>query len=454
MTLLIDRVDPVQSVYYPQCLCTLGVVFETFGDPKAPVAIPVVPIDASVFINSYREADTFSVTFDASGLPVSPELIRAGAVELYFFQQRGIGQYPQGVVASDDDILDGLSPTIVGLFDEVSVAYDDGGRWVSIEGTDYTSLFLAKKWGTKGKKGLRTKRVPSGRPLDKVLQLIIDEVESAEVMQLSVEPPDLKMPTVGRSEGRCTRKGLPVRDKDNYWDVMYDLAVRYGFILFVRGDKVVLTQPKTYVAGKSETRFMAWGRNLTSLRMSRKISKVTVPVIEVRSWDEKEKKIVKGRYPKNRRIKPVTGLGTERDEIRVMHINGVRSTKRLEQIAENAYNLLARAEHEIEIETMDLKDLKGNDLLELAAGDAVSIGLEPYTSDMLEGMNTGQRYQRLRDLNYDDDVARTIASTFDTINIFKKPFRLKEASLDWSASDGLSISAVLQNFINVSGETA
>jgi hypothetical protein len=322
-----EQAKPVQSLYYPQCLCTLGVVFENFGDPKRPRAIPVLPTSATVFINSYKEADTFSVEFDALSMPVVPELIRAGSVELYMFQTRGIGQNPESLIAGDGTILDGLRPTIVGLFDEASMEFDDSGRLVSIDGTDYTALFTSKQWGSPLKaskakgipRGMRNKRVPSGKPLDVVLEQLMGEVESAEVMSLSVEPWWLDMPVVGRAEGRTNRKGLPVKDKDNYWDVMYDLAVRYGFILFVRGLDVVLTQPRNYIAGKTEPLKMAWGRNLLSLKMSRKIGKEQVPIIEVRSYDEKRRKIIKGRYPKNRKVTPVTGLGTKRTEIRVMH---------------------------------------------------------------------------------------------------------------------------------------
>lgn len=461
MSPLPQSIVPRPEVFYPQCLCDLGIVFENFGDPKSPIGVPVIPKTASVFINSYKEADTFSVTFDAARLPVVPELIKAGSLSIYMFQTRGIGQQPERTVAGED-WFGYVPPTIQGIFDEASMDFSEDGRWVSIDGKDYTSLFLAKQWGSPVKaskkknipRGMRNKRVPSGLPLDRVLQQIIDEVESAEVMTLRVEPDELlaDMPIVGRAEGRCTKRGLPVKDKDNYWDVMYDLAVRYGFILFVRGLDVVLTRPRNYLEGKSNVRKMAWGRNLTALRMKRKIGREQVPVIEVRSYDETRRQVLKGKYPKNPKAKPVTGLGTIHDEVRVYHVLGVRSVKTLEQIAENAYNLLARSEQSIEIETRDLTDLEGNDILDLAAGDAVSISLEPYTTDLLEGKTVDQRYVALVELGYDRTVARTIASSFEKLDIFRRPFRLREANLEWTEGDGLDISITLQNYVNITGE--
>lgn len=346
--------------------------------------------------------------------------------------------------------------------------FSDDGRWVSIDGTDYTSLFIAKQWGSKLKaskkkgipKGLRNKRVPSGRPLDDVLREIIAEVESASVMTLVVEPYDLyeelvvkkRMPIVGKSEGRCTKGGLPVKDKDTYWDVMYDLAVRYGFILFVRGLDIVLTRPKNYVAGRTQVRKMAWGRNLTSLRMKRKIGKEQVPVIEVRSYDENRRQVLKAQYPDKTSKQPVTGLGTIKDEVRVYHVHGIRDVKQLKQIAENAYNLLARSEQSVDIETRDLKDLEGEDILNLATGDSISVSLEPYTTDLMEGKSKSQRFATLVELGYDRDVAKTIADSFDKLDVFKHPFRLREANMEWDEDNGLSIAMTLQNYVNITGE--
>lgn len=452
---------PRPEVFYPQCQCVLGVVFENFGDPKSPVAIPVQPKSASVFINSYKEADSFSVEFDAARLPVVPELIRAGSVELYFAQSRGVGQPMERTVAGER-WYGSVPPTIVGLFDEASMDFSEDGRWVSIDGIDYTSLFTAKQWGEKLKAnkkagvpaGMRSKRVPSGKPLDEVLAILIDEVESAKAMRFVIEPEELetKMPIVGKAEGRCTKGGLPVKDKDNYWDVMYDLAVRYGFILFVRGLDIVLTKPRNYIAGKSDVRKMAWGRNLTSLRMKRKIGKEQVPIIEVRSYDEQRRQVLRGRYPLNPRKQAVTGLGTIRDEVKVYHVHGVRSLHQLNAIAENTYNLLARSELEAEVETRDLTDLGGDDILNLAAGDAIGVSLEPYTTDLLEGKSSDQRFATLVDLGYDRQVARTIANSFGKLDIFKRPFRLREANMEFDADSGISISMTLQNFVNITGE--
>lgn len=447
------------NLFYPQARVTLSVVFENFGDPAQPKVFPVVPRSIQVFSNSYNEADTWSVEFDARDLPVSPELIRGGAVEIYLFQTRGLGQIPETIRASDPDsaIIDGLEPTIVGLFDEVQLDMGEDGRFITIDGTDYTSLFLAKQWTRKAGNGRG--RIPTGKRLDQILEQLMRQVESADAMTLSFEGTDLEgtplarssLPIVGAAEGRAHRKGIPVRQSESYWDVMYNLAVRYGYILFVRGLKVVLTTPQAYVAGRSKDRKMAWGRNLLNIRLNRRIGKVQVPVIEVRSYDEKRRKVIIARYPKNKKQKPVTGLGTKRDEVHRMTIPGISSKAQLERVAETVYNLRGRSEQTVEIETRDLRDLEGTDLLELRAGDALSIGFDPFNqySVLIEGQSEDQRRATLVDLGYEPTVATAIAASFDRINLFKRPFRVKEVTFDWSHDGGVSIAAQLQNFVNI-----
>jgi len=463
-----SRLANRQNLFYPQARVVLSVFFENFGDPDKNHVFPVQPRQITVYANSYKEADTWSIEFDAEDLPVTPEMIRSGAVEIWIFQAQGIGPtaFPEVIRAKDDPNtarLEGLEPTIAGLFDDVEMEFSDSGRLVTISGQDYTALFLAKQWDPR-KSGNGRGRIPSGKPLDTVLRKLIGQVDTTGTMNLLVEGVDLdgnplKMPIVGSGEIRTNKKGIPVKGSDNFWDVMYGLAVRYGFILFVRGLNVILTTPQAYVNGRTLTRKMLWGRNIRSLHVRRRMSKVVTPIIEVRSYDETTRKILKARYPKNKKQQPITGIGTKRDEVRVFNIPGIRSQKQLAQVAETVYNLVSRSEQVIEFETMDLRDAEGTDLIELRAGDAVSIGFDTFNKEsvILEGQVEAQRIQTLVGLGYDNEVAAEIASSIDRVNLFKRPFRVREATLEWSHDGGLSIMAELQNFINIadvgSGDT-
>jgi hypothetical protein len=450
-----------QNVFYPQARVVLSVYFENFGDPDKAHIIPVSARSIQVYSNSYKEADTWSVEFDAKDLPVMPEMVRSGACEIFLFQSQGIGQLPEVVRAKDDPNtarIEGLEPTIVGLFDNMDIEMSNNGRTVSIDGTDYTALFASKDWDPK-KSGNGRGRLPNGKKLDAILQTLMNQVDGAKNMTLKIEGKDangnpLTMPTVGASETRTNKKGIPVKLGDNYWDVMYSLAVRHGFILFVRNLEVVLTSPQTYHNERSKIRKMVWGRNLRALRVRRRMGKTTTPIIEVRSYDDTKRKVRKARYPKNKKQVPITGVGTKKDEVKIFNIPGIREEAQLARVAETVYNLKARSEQTVEMETMDLRDVEGTDMIELRSGDAVSIGFDSFNDQetILEGQSAQQRIRTLVSLGYDSQVAATIASSIDRVNVFKRPFRVREATLEWSHSDGLSIAAELQNFINIADQ--
>ncbi len=464
-----------QNVFYPQARVTLSVVFENFGDPDKPKNFPVQPRAITVYSNSYNEADTFSVEFDAQDLPVTPELIRAGSCEIFLFQTPGLGKdnLAQTLKAKDNPdtpIKEGLEPSIVGLFDEVSMEFSDAGRTITIDGTDYTALFLSKQWIPKKQRnpdaeasGNKAGRIPTGKRLDRTLKLLMGQVPSAKVMTLAIEGvkadgsplTSADLPIVGSAESKANRKrGIPVKSGSNYWDVMYNLTVKHGFIIFVRGLKVVLTTPQAYVQGRTVARKMAWGRNLLGLRIGRRIGKVQTPIVEVHSYESKSRKPIKARYPANKKQFQVTGLGAKRDEIKIVNIPSVRDKGVLARIAEVYYNLTARSEQTVEIETMDLRDMEGTDLLEMRAGDSLTIGFDPFnqSSVLIEGQNEQQRVQTLLSLGYDEGVAQKISKTFDFLNLFKRPFRVREVTFEWSHDGGLSIAAQLQNFININDQ--
>jgi len=453
---------PRPNVFYPQARCTLSVIFEEYEAPDAddftrgvPRTFDVIPKAMTIHSNSYKEADTWQLTFNANDLPVSPELIRTGAAQLYLFAARGIGDRPKALRGDGGDEpveagFLGVVPSMVGLFDEVETAFGEDGRWVTITGQDYTSLFIAKQWKPK-------RRLPAGQRLDRIVALLKDEVESARAMRLVIDPPELagKMPIVGAEAGRTNKKGESVPDTNTYWDAIYKLCIRHGFIVFVRNLELVITTPQAFMGARPSPRLMTWGRNLLTLKMKRRMAKETVPVIECRSYDESTRTVVRGRYPETGKgaKKAVTGLGTRKEETRLYTIWGIRSAKRLAEIAETTYNLVARAEQSIVLTTRDLVDSEGKDLLGVRTGDALAIAFdERFGAGMMESLSWEQRVEALVALGYDRAVAVEVALGFEDVNLFRRPFRVKSSTLEWTSEGGLEVQVELQNFVNIRGQ--
>lgn len=431
-----------KEYFYPAARVDFQVSFENYDreNPAQPKAFPAVPRSLTINRNSYKEADTFQVTFDARAFPCTPESIRAGAVDIRLFQTEG--NIEQGIDAATLSNLS-VDPIITGLFDDVDIEYSDSGREVNISGTDYTALFTGTPWP-------KERRVDGNASLNIVLVELMEKVQGASNMRLVVEPASLvgTLPVVGFADGKINRKQVKVPG-ENYWDIMYGLAVRYGYILFVRNLEIVLTTPKAYIENRTQTRSFAWGHNITSLRVTRSMGKERVPQIVVSSYDDAKRKKLVSKFPKNRVQAAALGIGFSRDEVKNFTLTGIKDKGILDRAAETYYNLVARGEQKVFIATKDLKDLDGEDLLDISAGDSITLSFRPLSLDLLETMPAPERISTLVGLGYPQEVATVISEAIEKTNIFRRPLRVKEVTYEWGVDSGISISMELQNFVNV-----
>jgi hypothetical protein len=456
------------GVFYPMCLATLKVVFDGFGGADSePTVVDVRPRTATVHMNGYREADTFELDFDASAFPFSPELVRSMGVELHLFQTSGM----------DDEVLDPYqedeSLAIAGLVDEAKYHAGHEGRSFHITGRDYTALMIDKQWDA-------TKRVPVGLPLDVVVQQLVDEASHASktgrILTVKVVGTDsvptlgavnsresalttagkyrvskkgkLKVPTTGKAHVHTNKKGVPQKGGSNYWDVIYRLCIRHGFIVFVRGTDVIISTPQTLTeATEGRLRKVAYGRDLRSLDVERKLGKETVPQIEVTSYDPVTMTAISGKWPDKPKEK-TTGIGTKSNETRLVVVHGINDPGELTKLAKMYYDNLARAEGSISFTTKDLKDLDGNDLLFLRPGDPVQLGFDSLNEEEYRSLDEIARYDKLLSLGYADNVAWLIATEYDKIDQFRQPFYTKDVEFGWDVDDGITISVKALNFVS------
>lgn len=461
------------GIYYPNCIASLHVVFDTGQkDADAPEihTIEVRPKSASVHLNGYREADTFSMEFDAASFPFSPELVRSMGVEIRIFQNDGLGsQKPstKGKFTNEEELV------IAGLVDDAHYHVGGDGRMFQISGRDYTALLLDRQWD-------QTKRFPVGIPLDVAVQQLVDEAANAKrtgrVLTVKVVGTDavptlgqanrkasalttagkfsvskkgkLKVPNSGQGNVHHNKKGIPVHGGSSYWDVIYRQCIRLGLIVFVRGTDVIISTPQTLIESTGgRSRRVAYGRDLATLDIDRKLGKETVPQIEVVCYDPKSRQSISAKFPEGK-VKPTTGIGTKKDETQLVTVHGITDPGQLAKIAEMYYNNLARAEATIKFTTKDLKDLDGNDLIFLRPGDPVLLGFEGIFNEDFKQRTDAERFDYLQNLNYSSNVAKVIAQEYDRWSKFEVPFYTKDVQLDWSQEGGLAVDVVAMNYIS------
>jgi hypothetical protein len=462
-------------ILYPECRINISAVFDGFGGPDTPTVITdILPYSVNVHLNSYKEADTWEVIFDAKRFPFSPELLRSAAVEVYLYLKPDqtssvIWNHPDNLIAT-------------GLVDQATLTEDQDGGKISFSGRDYTALMIDRQWDpTKsGKAG----RVPDGN-LQEVVQQLVDEATNEDISgrTLTVKLYDVDIGpevsnvastvlknkvTIKKTTHSKTRKkrGVAVKADSTYWDVIYKLCLSYGFIVFVKGFEVWITKPHV-LQTLAESQFrVAYGRNLDKLEVERKLSKEATPQIVVRSYDPKNKQVIEGSYPSETDIAAqkkgkgvgknsktlfgITGVGTKKEEFKVFTVPDVKDIQTLNEIAKTTYYTLARGEGVIRFSTPQLRDLNNADLTKLRAGDSVLITWDAFNAEQMQDPNKTkqQKISTLMSLGYSFDIAALVADQYAKLDYFRQAFYVKEVNITWDKDKGAAIDCEAMNFIN------
>ena len=463
------------SILYPECRLNISAIFDGFGGPDSPLVLTdIIPYSVNVHLNSYKEADTWEVVFDAKRFPFSPELLRSAAVEIYLYLKPDqtstvIWNHPDNLVAT-------------GLIDQATLTEDNDGGKISFSGRDYTALMIDRQWDPteSGKAG----RIPDGN-LEEVVQQLVDEATNKDIsgrtltvklFDVALEPDvssvsdsvlhsKVTIPKTTKSKTRKTR-GVAVKADSTYWDVIYKLCLSYGFIVFVKGFEVWITKPHVLQSLAESQYRVAYGRNLEKLEVERKMSKEATPQIRVRSYDPKNKQVIEGRFPsdndidaqkqgkgtgaKSKTLFGMTGVGTKKEEYKVFTVPDVKDTKTLTEIAKTTYYTLARGEGVIRFSTPQLRDLNNADLTRLRAGDSVLITWDAFNAAQMQDpkLSKEQKITSLLSQGYSFEIAALVADQYSKLDYFRQAFYVKEVNLTWDKDKGCGVDVEAMNFIN------
>jgi hypothetical protein len=485
--------------FYPRARAILQVVLDGFdtgeGSEDEPIVIPVLPKTAKIHGNGYNQADSWSLEFEYRDLPIDPHLIRSGSAEIYLYDAKGIhdgttstsrgrdtidAQASDMGIAAKDAFVDGQKPQIAGLFDDASLQFDDGGKWLTISGQDYTAFLCAKQWPPLP--GGRARRIPVGQRIDHFARSILAEADPGGKLGVVVEGvPSSDLSVVGKEIANHAR-GIPIQQGTSYWDVLYKTITRYGLICFIRGVDLVITKPNNLDdVADHDVKQMVWGRNLTSLQLTRHLGKERAPRIIIHAYDDakgethiieeppnrgrervmkdhsaakvKWSEKIKATTAKKTASKPKTKTEKITDEFMVIPVYGVRDFDALARGAKAMRALIGRGERKIVAKTRDLVDANGSGIMNLSAGDAVNIVWQDFNEEVLtnEGLTLDERVKHLTDRGYQQSVARAIASGYQRLIGKQRPLRLREYTYDYDCSDGLSIEMELVDFVMVDG---
>jgi len=514
--------------------------------PYQAVGFDLVPYNCSIELNSYRQADTCRISLPFSHLPFDPRIIRGATVQVFggtttaseFAAAMGPIGGP-GLVLPDTVPLgranSGDSNEIFrGFADDWEVTLE-GHDVLSISCRDSTAILIdaevpenalkdipptltldqiiglvlfgdgiptsaaSRRFGLPGARGIKIVnaageptpiglvKLAAGLPAD-------DAGDRAPLPTLAeIRPPSYLRSDKLSAKGRKSSPGGA--QKVTYWDLITDLCVSAGYIVYMRpGTKavalpgggailpaaeLVISTPRTYYGESAAVgerlvlptrqRVFIYGQNVGSIRIRRQLGGVNRPdAILVKSWDPVLGKLNEGRFPppflpKNRAA--ASGVG-DREEVKVFEldeVSGPLSVRLLEEAAKSIYEQLGRGELELAIRTKSLSGLVKNldigeeaDLFQFRPGDPVKVEISPAQIEdgrvsahtVFANKSAVERRDSMVAFGLSPTIAQLAATALDNPFI-QSEFRCQRVMINWDHNAGWDFEVDAINYLDV-----
>ncbi len=458
------------ALHKPRCAALLTFILDgrtTDASDNSPSQHVVIhPREASVLFNGYHEADTWTLEFDARQLPFDPDSLATCNVRIFMWDDTDghLGSRLdelQNFVKNQDfgvnlDQRLGAYEMIRGICDDDEGVMAGEDNSVKLSGRDYTAIIMARNWDS------AKDVVKVGVPLDEVVQEIADlAAPSSSAARFEVvwqsEPgasDPTKIPLCGSVHRKAKKeKGLQIKGEKTNWDVIYDLVLQHGYIVYVRGSQIIITDPATQTKETLSTvPRLIYGKHLDGLSVKRKFGKDKVPQIIVRAYDPDSDEEIEVIYPTKSNV-IVDGLAVTKNEQEYYPAPaGVIDKDALLRYAAIMFHYKGRGETTYEFKThvLTIFDEKTGaptaELLRFRAGQAIGIKFDPFNKEHLLALSISERYEHLVSLGYDTVVADVASRYMDKLVQYEQPYYLGQAKYDYSVDQGIEIEITAFNF--------
>ena len=489
----------------------------------------IAPYACNIERKSYRDADEVRITIPLSKLPFDPRVIRAATVQVFGGVMEP-SQYRDFYDSSLDLLIEdakasGTSNQLFGGFvDDWEVEMGDHNT-LQVTARDPTSIFVDSELPENA-----LDKLPKTSSIAVAIRQIISGSESGKHKGLDaakgiriVVDTSTPLPTLGQikppnwfDSKKTVKKGKKRSPNDaqkmSYWDMITDLCVSAGFIVYLRlpnsdddttqpklprgrpllpAPELVITDPRTYYKASTnygdqkvsadEVRTFLYGINLDQLKLRRKYGGVKVPTIELRAFDVCNGKRIIGRFP--RRVvnnKPAVSGKGEKEEVQVYMMRelvGPNAQERLDDAASSIYQQLARGEFEVQLKTKALAALPRNldpdgvsrrtttqarnvdaDMFQMDAGQPIIVGVDralPEADRMsdptaFEDTLGPSRVSKILKATpaIPNELATDIADAMASQYI-QKEFRVSKLTMTWAHNRGWEFEIHALNYLDV-----
>ena len=329
--------------------------------------------------NGFREADELTVTIDWRLFPCDPRIIRSIIIELH-----------SGLLSSDD-WNGGIVPKLtektlrfLGFTDEVEVKVGTVSE-LKIKSLDFTSLLMDYSLHP-----AITNNLDLSRPFDDVIEALVKIVPGADNLKIIWEgwsdgKPDLIKATKLLSPGGAKNKKAAAKSDESVWDYITELCLLVDVIPLIKLDTLHLWPSDILFSKRTDIiPRMVFGENIKEFELSRKLGRINVPTILVRSYDVEEGDYHAAWWPEKPRASAKLPGKKTQEVVKVFPVANVKDVKVLKKIAKGIFETLGRQSIKGRLKTHDFTglDYEGsvknrNSLIQVTDKNAELFNLHP-----------------------------------------------------------------------------
>ena len=481
----------LNRIYYPQAIVNLTVIIYNYGDTsiKDEFTYLFKPMSVSININSYRQADTCSLTFRYEDVPFDPRLIKAVRATVSIKDQKELKNLTQR-----DIKITGEDQLFIGFADSSTITLDSSNRTINLELRDLTALAIDTRYDDANlldANGKRTLKISLAQPLETLLKEILSNVKGLENVPIedrtgkAIQNVATALPSFTLLNGRQTSDGVNtyVNQNQTYWDVIVGLAEGLGLLIYFELDKLVINssrflyQTSSSFVNKTPLTFI-YGHNVERLEFNRNLARKKRFNIVVRSHQMRTGQILEASIPKdatsswlkenNLSGKIVTeeildsqGRRIERNAPAYVISHPNLTIERMKEVGQGYFEEVIRQNLSGEIESKDMSAVGTDgiefDITKIKVGRPIVLDI---TSEDLkyilrysptgDKISNADRVRYLISRGYSDNVASSLVQAISRGKEKLKPtFYVSYAYLNFDQSSGFSITIGFVNYIQL-----
>ena len=454
------------GLFFPRCIVRLTTLFDdAVGATIAPVWT-AVPVNVSIERNNARVADKARIEIHYRDYPLDARMVSAIHVQVYMGD---VGR------ASAQLELTPRNLVFQGYVDTPETVLGEDEGFVTLECRDYTALYAGRSWRrvadeervftSKGKATRQTRlSLPRGITLGTFIEQIRERIRPPEAADIESPPTVFDTPEVAtRPLNKIAAKNyLIMRNEDTAWDVLTMVCEWYGQLPVWDLDEDLgpVLRIRTPAARGAAVAELDYGRDISKLMLNRNLLAPERRAIRLLAWNPRTKENLEAVFPPPGQASgetlgengtPVSGDVVYEDK-RVQYIvEGDYDIQLLEDIAKILYAEQAQGRIVGEVETFEMQDVRGTNLVRLANGDRLITRIGPNTLQGIESMRLGEAVNYLSDPDRANslprDVAQPLVEAYRAVKELQTEFFITDVELTWDALEGYQMLIRFSDFL-------